>query len=372
MTEWLEFFHALAVPTEAASTLEWAVKVFVVVTVVITLGALLSFIAGRLISRAEKTATDWDDVLLKSLRLPLTLLIWVVGLTYAAELAWNLATDKQLLTLAANLRSLGVIFCLVFFMWRFLSHGEEVFLKRQKQSRQRAEVDRAGVRAVNKILKASVAITGVLMALNTMGYSISGVLAFGGIGGIAVGFAAKDLLANFFGGLMIYLDRPFLEGDWIRSPDRELEGTVEHIGWRQTRIRSFASYPIYVPNAIFTQITIENPSRMACRRIHETIGVRYDDMAKVGDIAAAIKTMLKSHPNIDTDKVLIVNLNQFSDSSVDIMVYTYTHTTEWVAFHEVKQDVMLKIAEVVEQHGGEIAYPTRTLHLQDDTHHGGA
>ena len=104
--------------------------------------------------------------------------------------------------------------------------------------------------------------------MQALGYSISGVLAFGGIGGIAVGFAAKDLLANFFGGLMIYLDRPFSVGDWIRSPDKNIEGTVEEIGWRLTRIRTFDKRPLYVPNSTFTQISVENPSRMLNRRIY--------------------------------------------------------------------------------------------------------
>ena len=108
-------------------------------------------------------------------------------------------------------------------------------------------------------------------------YSVSGLLAFGGIGGIAVGFAAKDLLANFFGGLMIYLDRPFSVGDWIRSPDKEIEGTVEDIGWRLTRIRTFDKRPLYIPNSIFASISVENPSRMSNRRIYEKIGIRYDD-----------------------------------------------------------------------------------------------
>ncbi len=349
-------------PSADASLMEWTVRMFISVVVVVTVGVVLSFIVGRLIAQAGKTANDWDDVLFKSMQLPVTLLIWVVGLTYTAELFWGF-TDESLLALASNLRALGVIFCFVLFLLRFLGMGEDIFLRRKEERDE--EVDRAGVRAINKILKASVIITGVLMLLNTMGYSISGVLAFGGIGGIAVGFAAKDLLANFFGGLMVYLDRPFVEGDWIRSPDRELEGTVEHIGWRQTRIRSFARYPIYVPNSIFTQVAIENPSRMECRRIHEVVGVRYDDMPKVNDIVAAIREMLKTHPDMDTDQVLIVNLNEFNASSVDIMIYTYTKTTEWVRYHEVKQDVMLKVAEIIERHGGEIAYPTRTVHLPD-------
>ncbi len=366
MNEWLaslldELSAGLMTAVAGASALEWAIKVFVLVVLVVTAGFLLKFAAKNLIRQAGKTSTEWDDVLLKSLRKPLTLLVWIVGLTYAAEFAWSGDGRSELLDLSSNLRALGVIFCLVMFIWRFLTLGESVFMRRREM---RGEtVDKAGIRAANKILKISVAITGVLMVLNTMGYSISGVLAFGGIGGIAVGFAAKDLLSNFFGGLMVYLDRPFAEGDWIRSPDREIEGTVEYIGWRQTRIRSFARYPIYVPNSVFTQITIENPSRMANRRIHETIGVRYDDVGKVNDIVSGIKTMLQTHPEVDTDQVIIVNLNAFSESSVDIMVYAYTKTTEWRAFHEVKQDLMLKAAEVIERCGGEIAYPTRTLHL---------
>lgn len=364
MAEWFAALNELLFASADAPALEWVIKVFVLVALVVTAGFLLKFAAKLLIRQADKTLTEWDDVLLKSLRQPLTLLVWVVGLTYAAEFAWETGEQGELIELASNVRALGVIFCLVMFIWRFLNLGEEVFMRR-RETRGEA-VDRAGVRAVNKILKASVAITGVLMVLNTMGYSISGVLAFGGIGGIAIGFAAKDLLSNFFGGLMIYLDRPFAEGDWIRSPDREIEGTVEHIGWRQTRIRSFARYPVYVPNSIFTQIAIENPSRMANRRIYETIGVRYDDVAKVNDIVADIKAMLQAHPDVDTDQIIIVNLNAFSESSVDIMLYAFTKTTEWRAFHEVKQDVMLKAAEAIERRGGEIAYPTRTLHLSEN------
>ena len=368
MIEWLDAFRTLLEPSAGASMAEWGAKIFVIVIAVVTAGFTLSFIVGRLISQAEKTSTDWDDVLLRSIRRPLMLLIWIVGLTYAAELTWNIADRPDRLELASNLRALGVIFCLVLFLLRFLDLGEVGFLRRKEKRGD--EVDRTGVRAVNKVLKASVIITGVLMVLNTMGYSISGVLAFGGIGGLAVGFAAKDLLANFFGGLMVYLDRPFVEGDWIRSPDRELEGIVEHIGWRQTRIRSFARYPVYVPNSVFTQITIENPSRMESRRIYEHVGVRYDDMAKVSDIVEDTRDMLRNHPDIDTSQVIIVNLDRFSASSVDIMVYTYTRTTEWVRYHEVKQAVMFKVAEIIERHGGEIAYPTTTVHLSDDARPG--
>ena len=224
-------------------------------------------------------------------------------------------------------------------------------------------MDKTTVDAISKLLRVSVFITASLVVLQTLGYSISGVLAFGGIGGIAVGFAAKDLLANFFGGLTIYLDRPFAVGDWVRSPDREIEGTVEDIGWRLTCIRTFDKRPLYVPNSIFTTIAVENPSRMQNRRIYETVGIRYDDSAKMGTIVEKVKNMLLNHKEIDTTKTMIVNFNAFAPSSLDFFVYTYTKTTNWVRFHEIKQDVMLKIMEIVENEGAEIAFPTSTVHL---------
>ena len=186
------------------------------------------------------------------------------------------------------------------------------------------------------------------------------------MGGIAVGFAAQDLLSNFFGGLFIYTDRPFSVGDWIRSPDRNIEGTVEKIGWRVTRIRTFDQRPLYVPNSIFSHIALENPSRMTNRRIKETIGIRYEDAAKMGEIIELVKKMLLEHPEIDTSKTLIVNFNIFAASSLDFFIYTFTKTTNWVNYHQIKQDVLLKILDIIEGEGAECAFPTSTVHVADN------
>ena len=204
-------------------------------------------------------------------------------------------------------------------------------------------------------------VTSGLVILQTLGISVTGVVAFGGIGGIAIGFAAQDILANFFGGLIIYLDRPFSVGDWIRSPDRDIEGTVEDIGWRVTIIRTFDKRPLYVPNSVFTKIAVENPSRMFNRRIYETIGLRYSDAGKMEEIISAVKNMLENHPEIDTENTLIVNFNSMGDSSLDFFVYTFTKTTDWVHYHAVKQDVLLKIIDIIHEHDADIAFPTTTL-----------
>ena len=163
---------------------------------------------------------------------------------------------------------------------------------------------------------------------------------------------------------MIYLDRPFKVGDWVRSNDRDIEGTVEDIGWRLTCIRTFDKRPLYVPNSVFNTIAVENPSRMTNRRIYETMGIRYDDIDKMAVIVKQVKAMLQSHPEIDTSKTLIVNFTAFGDSSVNFFVYTFTKTTEWVRFHEIKQDVLLKIVDIVLGNGAEFAFPTTTLHVQ--------
>ena len=162
---------------------------------------------------------------------------------------------------------------------------------------------------------------------------------------------------------MIYLDRPFSVGDWIRSPDRQIEGTVESIGWRLTVIRTFDKRPLYVPNSVFANIAVENPSRMTNRRIYETIGIRYADVDKMEAITSDVESMLRQHPDIDTSQTLIVNFVDFAPSSLDFFVYTFTKTTVWVEFHKIKQDVLLKIENIISSHGAEIAFPTSTVHI---------
>lgn len=337
-----------------------ALQVFVVVLVVVVGNFFLRRLLNKLEARTRQTSNPWDFAVVSAARKPLTLLAWVLGLAFAARIVQGEA-HSALFEIIPLARSIGVIGCLTWFLVRFIENMQDAILERQVA---RGEgVDRTTIDAIGKLLRVSVLITALLVGLQSLGFSISGVLAFGGIGGIAVGFAAKDLLANFFGGLMVYLDRPFVVGEWIRSPDKEIEGTVEEIGWRLTRIRTFDKRPLYVPNAVFAQITVENPSRMKNRRINENIGVRYDDIAQVGPIVDAIRHMLKTHPDIDQEQTMIVNFTQFAASSLDIMVYTFTRTVAWVEYHHVKQDILLKIADIVGQHGAEIAFPTRTLHL---------
>jgi MscS family membrane protein len=341
----------------------WVVQVFIVVFLTLLLNWMQKRVLSKVINKLQRTRTYWDDALFDAARKPLTFLVWILGLTFAAEIVKS-ETDAAIFGVVAPIREVGVIVVISWFLVRFISRAEANIIDKKKVAGE--EFDQTTADAIAKLLRISVVITSALVAMQTLGYSVSGVLAFGGIGGIAIGFAARDLLANFFGGLMIYMDRPFDVGDWIRSPDQEIEGTVEKIGWRLTTIRTFDKRPLYVPNAIFASIAVENPSRMTNRRIKETIGIRYDDVSKMEDIIADVKKMLREHDEIDANQTLIVNFNEFAPSSLDFFIYTFTKTTNWIKFHEVKQDVLLKIIGIVESHGAECAFPTSTVHIPQE------
>ncbi len=147
---------------------------------------------------------------------------------------------------------------------------------------------------------------------------------------------------------------------------KALRGRWKNIGWRQTTIRKFDKRPVYIPNAIFTTASVENPSRMTNRRINETIGLRYDDVASIDKITDEVLEMLKAHPAIDQKQTLMVNFDSFGPSSVDFFIYCLTKTTKWVEFHAIKQDVLLKTCKIIERNGAGIAFPTRTLHMQNE------
>lgn len=325
--------------------------------------ATVAYLASRLVCMLEKrfqrTGNLWDDTLLHAARKPIVAFVWLQGVYWAAEVAHRFS-QAEIFKVNDTVLQLGFVWILVWTILRLIKEGEAILSSPAKMT---TPMDYTTVTAVSKLARAVVIITAALIAMQSLGYSISGALAFGGVGGIAVGFAAKDLLANFFGGFIIHLDRPFKVGDWVRSPDRNIEGTVEHIGWRLTTVRTFDKRPLYVPNSVFTTIAVENPSRMFNRRIYEHIGIRYADVSQMAAIVDSIRDMLENHEEIDSTQTLIVNFQSFSASSLDIMVYTFTKTIKWVDFHEVKQDVLLKISQIIEEHGAEVAFPTRTLHL---------
>ena len=338
----------------------WIYQVFAVVFSALVLAYIVKRVLDHVQRRAERTRNIWDDALVDAARRPAWVMIWSMGLMWAARIT-AVQMDQALEQVLDQIQRVLLIVLMAWFLLRLMQQIEHRLVDPRYRDK---PADQTTVSAIGKLLRASVVITAVLVILQSLGYSVSGVLAFGGIGGLAVGFAAKDLLANFFGGLMVYLDRHFVVGNRARPPDRNIEGTVEHIGWRLTRIRTFDKRPLYIPNAIFNNIVVENPSRMTHRRIYEHIGIRYADIGRMEQIVADVRQMLQGHEDIDQDQTLMVFFDRCSPSSVDFFIYCFT-TPVWAEFHRVKEDVLLKILDIIESHEAQVAFPTSTLHLPD-------
>jgi MscS family membrane protein len=342
----------------------WGIEVFAAVALTLT----GRYVANRFLNvmgqRLERTSNVWDDALFQAARRPVSFLILIFGLVWAVQISDSYLESELFSTQNLELvRKLSFVVLIMMFLVRFISLAEARILDKLKaeKSSEQTQLDPTTLHALAKLIRLAIVISSVLVALPTIGIEITALLAFGGVGGIAIGFAAQDLLSNFFGGLMIYLDRPFAIGDWVRSPDREIEGTVEAIGWRLTVVRTFNKRPLYIPNAVFNTIVVENPSRMTNRRINEKVGIRYKDSDKMSTIVNDVKEMLKNHEDIDATQTLIVNFTGYGASSLDFFFYTFTKTTNWIRFHEVKEDVMLKVVDIVHKNGADFAFPTTTL-----------
>lgn len=278
----------------------------------------------------------------------------------AAQYVDMAATDFDLTFISTSLVNFVTIVLIALILMRKLFQ----LANRLEKAQIKKGSDPTSARIVARVFKTTIFVVMVLLFGEHFGMSLSGLMAFGGIGGIAIGMAGKDILSNFFSGLMLYFDRPFNIGDWVSSPDRNIEGTVVEIGWRITKIITFDHRPLYIPNSVFSSISVENPGRMTNRRIKTEIGLRYEDSDKIGAIVDDIRTMLQQDPNIDTSQTLLVYFDAFADSSLNIMVYCFTKTTVWAEWLAAQQDVYLKIIEIVKRHDADFAFPSQTLYVE--------
>jgi MscS family membrane protein len=330
----------------------------------------LFFIKNKLINvifaLSQKTNTVYDELILFSIKTPSTYLI-IFGYIFVITDYFN---KNEVLNLSFSLSSAVFSLIVIVISWSLL-RGLNYYLQLKPFTKNLSSEDDITLitetyEIVVRILKILVVVITALIIMQEIGLSISGLLAFGGVGGLIVGLAAKDLLSNFFGGMMIFFDRPFRVGEFIKSPDRNIEGIVEKIGWRLTVVRTFSKNVLYIPNTAFSSIIVENATRMSNRRINETIGIRYDDLNKITDIIQDVNNILESNPDIDQTQKAKVYFKSFSASSCDFFIYAFTKTKDWEEFLRIKQDVLLKVAEIIEQHNAEIAYPTTTVFISKD------
>lgn len=252
------------------------------------------------------------------------------------------------------------------FYWSFLSFISKIENDIAPRWKRLPIRDKTTVRALAQLARITLTLVAVLLALPSLGFKTGSLLAFGGVGGLGVALAAKETLSNVLGGMMLFWDRPFSVGDWIRSPDRQIEGNVEHIGWRLTRIRTLAKCLLYVPNSVFSTIIIENPQRMSHRHLNQIVGVRYDDARVIAPITQAVEAMLRAHPAIDTTQSVMVTLVELAASSLNLNLYAYVKVTESAKFRQFVQEILLKTIAIIAEHGAECAFPTTMVLMKHD------
>ena len=259
-----------------------------------------------------------------------------------------------------RVRDVFLIISAAYILWNWKGRFEELI------SEKRIVRDPAVTQLISKSISIFIIMIGGLLSLDVLGVPLNALLTISGLGSLGISFAAKDVIANFFGGVMVIINRPFLQGDWIYSPNKNFEGVVEVIGWYSTRIRTCERRPTYIPNALMIDAIIENPGRMYNRRIKAEIGVRYKDVNSLKTIVDDVRSMIKNHPEIDQKQVILVHFIRFGSSSLDFEIYCFTKTTNWEKYLLVQQDVLLKISAIIDNHGAEVAFPTRTVHMYNE------
>ena len=338
----------------------WLFEIIMTLLITVVVNFILIWILRRVQAKLSSTKLLWGRSIVQAIRRPAAALIWIVGLSVSIDVV-HVTFAIDFLAHLPLAQKVAAIATITWFLVKLISNFERNFI--EVKTVRNEPYDPTTTDIVSKLLRSTAVIVGALAAMQSIGLSIAGILAFGGVGGIAIGFAARELIANYFGTLMIYLDRPFAVGETITSSGMDIEGTVEEIGWRQTIIRRFDSRTLYVPNSVFTTIAVRNMTRQTNRRIYEFIGIRYDDADQISVIVTDVKSMLEKHPDIDQDNSLMVNFDRFAPSSLDFFIYCFTTTVKWDEYHAVKHDVLVRIMDIIAGHGAEIAFPTSTIHL---------
>lgn len=231
-------------------------------------------------------------------------------------------------------------------------------------SKLNVEIDEILIPFLSKTIRFIVIAIGISVVAQVFDYDVNGFVAGLGLGGLAVALAAQDALSNLFGGVVIITEKPFSIGDWIETPS--VEGTVEDISFRSTTVRTFAQAIVIVPNATLTKESITNWSKMGKRRITFQLGVAQDTpIDKLKNVVKKTNDFLHLHEDIHQETIF-VTFDSFSTSSLDLFFYFFTKTTNWEEYLQIKQEVNMKILEVLEEEDVLLAHPVRKLLVNQD------
>lgn len=317
-------------------------------------GLFARFMIRAVYRLTSRTGTDLDRCVMEALEGPLKGLILAVGLYAALN---YLPLPPAVMVFVVNLFRSAII---VFIAWAFynLVGGEAAYTVSDKLNLDRTIADFG-----TKVLRFIIVALAFVVIAQEWNYDVNGLLAGLGLGGLAFALAAKDAIANIFGGIVIILDKPFAVGDWILTPS--VEGTVEEMSFRSTKVRTFANALVTVPNSVLANQAVTNWTRMQKRRISFHLGVTYDTpRAKLRSCVDKIKAMLENHPEVHPDMIM-VRFEHFSDSSLDIFIYFFTKTTAWAEYLKVREEINFKIMEIIEEEGVSVAFPSQSVYFEN-------
>lgn len=340
----------------------WWVQIIALMGFALILNLTHYLIYRRLAAYFQKKEKVWSYAVISALQKPLRWFIWFVALSFSLEIFLrHLHLTMDIVRYFDPLRRTVILGLFLWFAMRLIRYFEKGLLQHRRLGKHEFQ-DTTTVNALAQICRVFIIVVLVLVAMQSMGVQIGALLTVGGIGGLAFGFAAKDTLSNFIGGLVLYWDRPFSIGDSIEC-NGNIAGNVEKIGWRLTRILTQEKETLYVPNSLFSSAPIANLTRRRNRRIRTEIGLRYADFDVILPIVSDIKQMLNNHHDVDKSLGITVALNELASSSLNILIQVFVKTTDLVGFSDVQQGIYLKIIELVQAHEADFAYPTTTVEV---------
>lgn len=338
------------------------VRAAIAVFVLLLLNRIIQMVFNAVNKRRKPGVAVWTQALFVALGPPLRTVIWIVGLTLILRYLLDPSATKVVWQYVPPTRDVLIILSAAWFLFRMV---KQVGLNLHARAVKRGDtLDPTAADAISKLARVVIAIIAVLVIMQTLGFSITGLLAFGGAAGIAVGFAAQSLVANLFGGMTIFATRMFRIGEEIIIPGTTLAGTVEKIGWRSTLVLGWDHKPFYVPNSQFNTSTIINHSRLTSRRIMEYLHVRYQDIDKVEAIIDEGNDMIANHPEMEHD-FWVLRFDSYGDYSLKLFLYGFAATQGYAGYMRIKQDVLLKLSKIITEHGAELALPVSQVYLPE-------
>lgn len=321
-------------------------------------GTLAHWLILGAMQLAKRTATDFDDELVEALEGPVKIVPVLLSLFIAIAL---LGLEGGAAQTAGRIQTTLMALMVFWALYRAVDPLEHVMRP------MRGTLTDSMIDWLTKALKVFFAFVGIAAALEIWGIPVGPILAGLGIFGVAVALGAQDLFKNLIAGLSILIERRFARGDWILV-DGVVEGTVERINFRSTTVRRFDKSPVYVPNAKLSDNAVTNFSRMTHRRIYWKIALVYSATSEqLRYVCDKILEYLAQTPDFakPPEVATFVFVDSFNDSSIDLMLYCFTKTTNWGEWLGVKQELALKIKEIVEEAGTEFAFPTQTMYIAD-------